>query len=546
MKLIEEKKQEEKRQEEKKQEEKKPEKKELEGLPKKNMDDLRKMVILPGMGQKAAPATPKKQVTVDDEPVENKSNQVSIRPDDHSEIEEKQHEPLQIRLPPQGINFALEAVKIRQAQLGKVPMSREQSSNLLDEPTGRASVRMSGRLDPGKLDHSAALSKPKMAGRRAPKVQQVGKLLPKAEIDKTTHENTFKVLITGLTSSDKLIVHATSQFERDHWVHTINANIYMLNLKHDLEQAQKRDMMSALQAQIKLEQFLSDNTVTYSGFLEKLSMKSQRNWKKRWFELTEKGELRYFENENSKKPKQVLQLSYLTVVTSADGERLDAPLVIKTGIEDVTTGEESVLPQNIAIFDNENVTIDLSVIVDQEFGSHDLQPVEESREISISAPVAVEEEFVMVENETQQSNDNSQLFDDKPLEVKKDEVLTEPVVIEETSFESIEPLEEVKPIVIEMNTSVEADQIEQVEKKLSNQDIDLTTKINDAWSRPGATPDRLPSSRVASSDAKNKTGMAIVDQSGQLLDDNETPKKQLKVKKSSSGRSLKKTGCIVM
>ena len=41
------------------------------------------------------------------------------------------------------------------------------------------------------------------------------------------------------------------------------------------------------------------------------------------------------------------------------------------------------------------------------------------------------------------------------MEVKKDEVLTEPVVIEETSFESIEPLEEVKPNVIEMNTSVD-------------------------------------------------------------------------------------------
>src|SRR6185312_10637814 len=153
-------------------------------------------------------------------------------------VEEPQ---IQIVRPPAGVNFALEAMKLRQAQMAKAGVAPPPPEELSTPEEGRASVRISGRLD-----HSAVLSKPKMAGRRAPKIQEVGKMLPKTEIDRMTHDFTFRVLIDGPKSSDVLIVHATSQFEKDHWVATLGANVYMLGLKHELEMAQKRDMMSAL------------------------------------------------------------------------------------------------------------------------------------------------------------------------------------------------------------------------------------------------------------------------------------------------------------
>ncbi len=46
-----------------------------------------------------------------------------------------------------------------------------------------------------------------------------------------------------------------------------------------------------------------------TGWLVKRALKSGRNWKKRYFELTEDGKLKYFEKAGGKKPKGVLHLS---------------------------------------------------------------------------------------------------------------------------------------------------------------------------------------------------------------------------------------------
>jgi len=207
------------------------------------------------------------------------------------------------------------------------------------------------------------MSRPKIAAkRRAPKVQEVSKLLPKAEIDRMTSDFTLRISMDGSTSGPNVLwVHATSQFEREHWVDTLSAAVHRLGMQRDLEQAQKTDMMSALACQMALEDFLRANTTTYAGFLEKLSMKSHRNWKKRYFELNDKGQLMYFDNENAKKAKQTLQLTVNSVVSSADGQKLNGPIVVNTGA--AASEEPGQLPDNIAVFDGKDVTVDLETIV---------------------------------------------------------------------------------------------------------------------------------------------------------------------------------------
>jgi len=220
-----------------------------------------------------------------------------------------------------------------------------------------------------------------------------------------TSDFTFRVSVDGSTSgSNVLWVHATSKFERDHWVETLGAAIHRLGMRRDLEQAQKTDMMSALGCQMALEEFLKSNVTTYSGFLEKLSMKSHRNWKKRYFELNDQGQLLYFDNEKSKKATHTMQLSYMSVVSSADGERLNGPLVLNTGklADDAAPGE---LPDNIAVFDGMDVTVDLETIVadvPENVNLEDLskmeliaQDVDEDDEVIIERPRADQSDFVV-------------------------------------------------------------------------------------------------------------------------------------------------------
>lgn len=497
------------------------EKKEVEILPKKNMDDLRKMVVLPGM---APPKAKKEEIKIEEpkaedakteettpetttssEPAEGAEAVAAVKPDVESSEQKEDSTPsnesaataadsgssgdaakeeapapapepepepqIQIVRPPAGINFALEAMKIRQAQLEKKGIvfapQEEQSAN----EEGRASVRISGRLD-----HSAVMSKPRMAGRRAPKVQEVGKLLPKTDIDRMTHDWTFRVLVNGSDKGEVLIVHATSQFEKEHWVATIGANVYMLSLKYELEQAQKRDMMSALQAQLNLEAFLSDNKVTYSGFLEKVSMKSQRNWKKRWFDLTDKGELRYFENENSKKPNNTLQLTYLTKITAADGTRLDAPLVINTGATEKAEESEGggQLPQNIAIFDNEDVTIALETLIPET-----LQAAADNETAGQSAP------------ESETAGQSAVEMPTKPAS----ETPIEPVATTASSAEASGAVEGKEDVPLGEPDSARADKPDEDSEK-----------ANTAWAQPGQAPDRV----VKSTDAALSDSVPIV------------------------------------
>lgn len=120
------------------------------------------------------------------------------------------------------------------------------------------------------------------------------------EKDKAYHQNTFKVSLDG-TKKRLLYLHATSKVERDQWIETLGAAIMAIEFRKNLEKAQKTDMLAAMRCQGELETFLENNVVVYAGFLEKLSIKSQRNWKVRWFELTVKGELKYSADDTSKK-----------------------------------------------------------------------------------------------------------------------------------------------------------------------------------------------------------------------------------------------------
>ena len=183
----------------------------------------------------------------------------------------------------------------------------------------------------GALDNSAALSRARIqpGRRRAPSVMPPRQALPEAVDvrDRAKHPFTFRVSLDGsLVGPNVLWVHATSQVERDHWVETLGAAVHALELKRRLEAAQKVDMMAALRAKSALDAFVASHRVTYEGFLEKLSLKSNRNWKRRFFELTEEGELRYSESDRSKAPKHKLKLSFATVIFDVNGTRTNAPV----------------------------------------------------------------------------------------------------------------------------------------------------------------------------------------------------------------------------
>jgi hypothetical protein len=265
----------------------------------------------------------------------------SLHQEPDAAAEERPTEPEEIPVPRptiRGPNFAMEAMKIRQAQMNNRKSARAPAASRAEQELDAAvnedaAPQKHTSVQAGVLDNQAALSKPKIAAkRRAPKMQEMSKLLPKAEIDRMTHENTFRMSVDGAaTGSNVLWVHATSQIERNMWVEILSSAIQRLSMKRDLEDAQRSDMLRSLECQMALEEFLKTNATTYAGFLEKLSMKSHRNWKKRYFELNDQGQVLYYDNEKSKKSKHTLQLSHLSVVASADGTRLNGPIVMATG-----------------------------------------------------------------------------------------------------------------------------------------------------------------------------------------------------------------------
>ncbi|KAH9245916.1 hypothetical protein BASA81_016556 [Batrachochytrium salamandrivorans] len=428
----------------------------LEVLPKKNMDELRKMVRLPGMGGPPLPSPVTRSA------VETEKEEVAIK------------EELHIRPPPMGVNFALEAVKKRQAQLGITPDSVSLLPSSNEDVFGNGGVMRGSVRGSTRLDHTAALSKPKMTRRRAPKIQEVGKALAKsAEVDKMEDDCTFKILLGGLQSAPEstLIVHSTSLFERDHWVSTLNANIHAQMLKNDLVNAQKVDMMSALQAQVNLETFMNDNETAYSGFLEKLSMKSQRNWKKRWFTLNDRGELNYYDSDVAKKPKQMLAVTYLTVLTSMQGQRLDAPLVINLAQVHhdpaVISGQtENALPMNFAIFDNEEATVDLSAVFNEQ-GEQVAIPQESLAQDEELALAAVEEE------------------ESKPL--------ARTTLVGRMMRVSVR--EEGKLDFVSSKRASQAAVVTIEKREEEEEESTPAPRINMAWGQPGKAPDRPASGR---------------------------------------------------
>ena len=258
---------------------------------------------------------------------------------------EAEEEELPMFRPPPVATFAAEAMKKRAEKLGgKAPAaeivvespgrghSASKSDGNQEEAEagdGIGELKPLKRNDedassPGVMTHKQ-MSRPSItARRRAPKRMDVGKMLPPPEIgDKTTHEFSFRVE-TGDASRTVLVMHASSLIEKDKWVQCLANAIYVRRLQHDLEVAQRVDMMSALEAQVAKESYETGHESTYAGYLEKLSIKSQRNWKKRYFELDKNGKLSYFANESSKKAIFTLDLTHFSVVKDSMGHRVEA------------------------------------------------------------------------------------------------------------------------------------------------------------------------------------------------------------------------------
>lgn len=209
------------------------------------------------------------------------------------------------------ITFAKEAVAIREKKYGTAGENEIYVESL---PT-------KDELKPGEIDNSATLARPKIAAKRQqPTRKTIGKILPPEEIkDRKMHENSFQLDNgTGTT----IILHASSVFERNKWVICLANAVYAVKLKYDLEQAQKSDMKAAIQCQLALEAYLHEHETTYQGYLEKLSVKSQRNWKKRFFELKD-GQLIYFSDESSKRGKATIVLSRFAAVKDTDGKSIE-------------------------------------------------------------------------------------------------------------------------------------------------------------------------------------------------------------------------------
>ncbi|KAH9257329.1 hypothetical protein BASA81_004486 [Batrachochytrium salamandrivorans] len=173
------------------------------------------------------------------------------------------------------------------------------------------------------LDNTVQLAKPTVpSGRRRKPSMMPGTLLhqPAMELDRVDSECTFKA---KFEDGQVICMHASSVLERDAWVNTLCNLVQFLELHRLLQVAQKIDMQSAMQCQLDIEHFsLQNHSLEYAGFLEKLSIKSQRNWKKRWFELSPKGEFKYSSDDKSKKPKHQFQLGPGTQILSHRNEVL--------------------------------------------------------------------------------------------------------------------------------------------------------------------------------------------------------------------------------
>jgi len=152
------------------------------------------------------------------------------------------------------------------------------------------------------LNH-AVMNRPVMKPRRRPPTTTSAE--PKSKL---THDLTFKV---DGGSGSVITCHASSASEREQWIKALSNATYVRHLELKLKTAQRKDMMSALQSQAELENFVKTAVVEYHGYLEKLSGK--KGWKKHYFVLKD-FELSYFSNAKKKKPVGVVKLNDASAV----------------------------------------------------------------------------------------------------------------------------------------------------------------------------------------------------------------------------------------
>jgi hypothetical protein len=99
--------------------------------------------------------------------------------------------------------------------------------------------------------------------------------------------------------------------------------VRLLVLSHELELAKKAATVKLKRdASSRLEGFLSTNQTTHQGYLDKMSLRTPRTWRKRYFALFEGGQMGYFEDDKMKSaPKHMFAICEDTVVLGADGKK---------------------------------------------------------------------------------------------------------------------------------------------------------------------------------------------------------------------------------
>uniref|UniRef100_A0A7S2WQS7 Uncharacterized protein n=1 Tax=Mucochytrium quahogii TaxID=96639 RepID=A0A7S2WQS7_9STRA len=198
----------------------------------------------------------------------------------------------------------------------KIILPRQEVTPVENKPKPKPKTKQGNPSEPTKEMNHAVMSRPVMNRRRRPPKALVAKQVPKALLpakndkEKLTHDLTFKV---DDCTDQVMTCHCTSASERDQWTSTIANVIHKKSLELKLKEAQRVDMMSALQAQAALENFMKVAEFEYAGFMEKLAVKSKRNWKKRYFVLKD-DKFTYYADSKMKKRLRVLKLTPDSVV----------------------------------------------------------------------------------------------------------------------------------------------------------------------------------------------------------------------------------------
>lgn len=158
------------------------------------------------------------------------------------------------------------------------------------------------------------LPKPNLAG---------GKRRPASNDKKHALENCIQIVLSP-AKGDTIWVSTSSKFERDRWVLVLCNAIATQELKRVVWEAQKVDMMTALECQMELEAFGARSDCVYSAFIHQLQAKS---WQRKWYELTPTAQLLVCKSDlHAKKPQRVVQLSHATVLLDSNDSRLNGPL----------------------------------------------------------------------------------------------------------------------------------------------------------------------------------------------------------------------------